>query len=96
VLYDFDTNNILAEPMKSRSDAEAIRAYTVLYNKLTEEGLKTLFQTMDNEASSALKMFLTSREMTFQLLPPHIHRQNATERAIQMFKNHFISGICST
>jgi hypothetical protein len=50
-------NNILAEPMKSRSDAEAIRAYTVLYDELTAKGLKPLFQTMDDEAYTALKKF---------------------------------------
>ena len=32
----------------------------------------------------------------FQLVPPHLHRQNAAERAIQTFKNHFIAGIVST
>jgi hypothetical protein len=42
-----------------------------------------------------LKTFLTSREMKFQLVPPHIHRQNAAERAIQTFKNHCIAGIYS-
>jgi hypothetical protein len=48
VLYDFDTNNLLAEQMKSKSDAEAIRSYTVIYNELTIKGLTPLFQTMDN------------------------------------------------
>jgi hypothetical protein len=94
-LYDFDTNNIFAEPIKSMSDAEAIRAYTVLYDELTVTGLKPLFQRMDHEASSALKTFLTSREMKFQLVPSRIHIQNAAEREIQTFKNHFIAGICS-
>ena len=32
----------------------------------------------------------------FQLVPPHMHRQNAAERAIQTFKNHFIAGIFPT
>ena len=32
---------------------------------------------------------------TFQLVPPHLHRRNAAERAIQTFKNHFISGMVS-
>jgi hypothetical protein len=27
--------------------------------------------------------------------PPHLHRQNAAERAIQTFKNHFVAGLCS-
>ena len=32
----------------------------------------------------------------FQLVPPHLHRRNTAERAIQTFKNHFIAGIVST
>ena len=32
---------------------------------------------------------------TFQLVPPHTHRANAAERAIQTFKNHFKAGIAS-
>jgi hypothetical protein len=81
--------------MKSRSDAEEIRAYKVLYNELTHKVLKPLFQTMDNETPAALNACIISREMKFQLVPPHIYRQNAAERAIQMFKNYFIVGICS-
>jgi hypothetical protein len=46
-LYDHDSNNMQAEPMKRRSDAEAIRAYTKIYDELTAKGLKPTFQTMD-------------------------------------------------
>jgi hypothetical protein len=81
--------------MKNRSDAEAIRAYAVIYDELTAKGLIPIFQTMDNEVLTALKMFLVSRNMKFQLVSPHIHRQNMAERAIQTFKNHFVTGICS-
>jgi hypothetical protein len=79
-----------------QSDAEAIRAYTALYNELTAKDLKPIFQTKDKEASAALKKILTSHEMKFQLVLPRIHRQNVVERAIQTFKNHYIAGICST
>jgi hypothetical protein len=51
---------------------------------------------MDNEASTALKHFLHSKDTQFQLVPPHVHRQNAAERAIQTFKNHFVAMLCST
>jgi hypothetical protein len=68
---------------------------TIIYDELTAKGLRPLFQTMDNEASTALKTFLTAREMKFQLVPPRVHRQNAAERAIETFKNHFLAGICS-
>jgi hypothetical protein len=82
--------------MKNRSDAEAIRAYSKIYNELTSKGLKPKFQTMDNKASTVLKHFLHSKDIQFQLVPPHVHRQNAAERAIHMFKNHFVAMLCST
>jgi hypothetical protein len=91
VLYDYDSNNIQAEPMKNRSDTEAIRADKRIYKELTAKGLKPPFQTMENEASKALKLFLPSNDIQFQLVPPH-----AAERAMQTFKNHFVAMPCST
>jgi hypothetical protein len=32
-------------------------------------------------------------DINYQLVPPHMHRRNAAERAIRTFKNHFISGL---
>ena len=34
--------------------------------------------------------------MTYQLVPPHDHRRNIAEKAIQTFKSHFISILCGT
>ena len=34
--------------------------------------------------------------MTYQLVPPHDHRRNAAEKAIQMFKDHFIAVLYGT
>jgi hypothetical protein len=82
--------------MKNRSDAEAIRAYSKIYDELTSTGLKRRFQTMDNKASTAMKQFLHSKDIQFQLIPPRVHHQNASERAIQMFKNHVVVMLCST
>jgi hypothetical protein len=55
ILYDYDSNSILVEPMKNRSDDEALRAYAVLYTELTQHGLKPQLNIMDNEASKAIK-----------------------------------------
>jgi hypothetical protein len=96
VLYDYGGNIIQAEPMKNRSDTEAIRAYSKIYDELTAKGLKPKFQTMDNEASTARKHFFHSKDIKFKLVPPHVHRQNAAERAIQTFKNHLVAILCST
>jgi hypothetical protein len=96
ILYDYDCNAILAEPMKNRSNSEMIRAYTYLEEFLTECGLKPKLILLDNEASKALRDKMTKAGIRLQLAPPHIHRRNAAERAIQTFKNHFIAGLCST
>jgi hypothetical protein len=95
VLYDYDSNAILAEPMKNRGDAEMIRAYTKLHTYLCSRGLQPKFQILDNEASQAIQDVMTSNNIDFQLAPPHMHRRNAAERAIRTFKNHFIAGLSS-
>jgi hypothetical protein len=41
---------------------------------------------MDNDASAALKNYVTEKEMSYQLVPPHCHITNAAERAIKTFK----------
>ena len=59
-------------------------------------GLRPRLHTLDNEASTSLKDFLTAEHVEYQLVPPHIHRRNSAEHAIQTFKNHFITGLAST
>jgi hypothetical protein len=96
VLYDYDSNAILAEPMKSRTDSEHVRAYNHLHQYLVDRGFKPTLQKLDNEASTALKRTIKSKGIDYQLVPPHSHRRNAAERAIQTFKNHFVACICTT
>jgi hypothetical protein len=95
ILYDYDINIILSVPMKNRGDKEMVRAFDFLIQSLILRGLKPLLQHLDNEASLALWNYLTKQGITYQLAPPHIHRRNNVERAIQTFKNHFIAGLCS-
>lgn len=96
VLYDYDTNAILTEPLKNRTGNEILRAYQKLHTYLTSRGFKPCTHWLDNEASDALKQFNKQEQVTFQLVPPHMHRRNAAERAIRTWKNHFVAGLCST
>ena len=48
---------------------------------------------MDNETSKELIAALEKKQLFYQLAPPHMHRTNAAETAIQTFKNHFITGL---
>jgi hypothetical protein len=95
VLYDYDTNNILTEPMKNRGDKEMVRAYNKLIQELIDHGFKPRLHRIYTECSQALRSLLNQHDIQFQLAPPHMHRHNAAERAIQTLKNHFIAGLCS-
>jgi hypothetical protein len=81
--------------MKKRGDKEMVRAFDFLIQSLIIRGLKSHLQRLENEASLALRKYLTKQGINYQLSPPHIHRRNNAERAIQTFKNHFIADLCS-
>ncbi|KAI2511195.1 hypothetical protein MHU86_3160 [Fragilaria crotonensis] len=95
VLYEYDSNSILVEPMLNRTGACILRAFKVLRARLVAAGLRPHLQRLDNECSAALKTFLRDKAIDFQLVPPGLHRRNAAECAIRTFKNHFIAGLCS-
>jgi hypothetical protein len=96
ILYDYDSNAILAQPIKDRKAPELLKAFQVMEQELVARGLKPKLMKLDNEASKLLKMYLHQQDITFQLVPPYSHRQNSAERAIISFKDHLISGLCST
>jgi hypothetical protein len=81
----YDCNYVKVVPMKSRSASEWVKAYDHIHQELTAKGFKPKLQTLDNEASAALKHFFTANDMEYQLFPPHCHchchchRRNAAE-----------------
>jgi hypothetical protein len=81
--------------MKYRSASEWVKAYDSIHQELTGKGFKPKLQTLDNQASGALKNFFTANDVDYQLVPPHCHRRNAAERAIRTFKEHFVVGLSS-
>jgi hypothetical protein len=81
--------------MKSRSASEWVEAYDSAHQELTVKGFKPKLQTLDNEASAALKNFFTINNIANQLVRLHCHRRNAVERAIRTFKEHFVAGLSS-
>jgi hypothetical protein len=96
ILYDYDSNAILAQPIKDRTAHELLRAFQVMEQEVIARGLKPKLMKLDNEASKLLKMYLHQQNITFQLVPPYSHRRNAAEMAIRSFKDHLIAGLCST
>jgi hypothetical protein len=94
-VYDYDSNFIFSQPFKNRTAACIINAYKALHARLCTAGLALQLQRLDNECSTSLKTFMTEQNIGYQLVPPRVHRQNAAERAIRTFQNHFIAGLCS-
>ena len=58
ILYVYDKNATLVEPIKIGSDADMLRAYDVLYNTLENTGQAPKLIITDNEASTAFKKSL--------------------------------------
>ena len=48
---------------------------------------------LDNETLSFLTKTMKDNDTSCQLVPPHIHRANLAERAIQTFKDHLKAGL---
>jgi hypothetical protein len=55
ILYDYDSNAILAQPIKDRTAPELLRAFQVMEQELVARGLKPKLMKLDNEASKLLR-----------------------------------------
>jgi hypothetical protein len=96
VLYDYDSNAILANPIKDRTAPKLLKAFQFTEQEIVARGLKPKLMKFDNEASKLLKDYLYHQDITFQLVPPYSHIRSSAERAIRSFKDHLIAGLCST
>ena len=72
-----------------------VQAFTELTEDLKIRGIKPGFHLMDNEASAPLEITMTSMNIKYQIVPPSNHRANNVDRAIKIFKNNSIAGLCS-
>ena len=90
VLVKVGGNYIDAEPMKNKMEGSIIKAYLILWARLTASGTvkPRCRHLLDNEASAAFKAEI-KKNCTLQLVPPDNHRRNLAVRAIQTFKSHF-------
>jgi hypothetical protein len=95
ICYSYNANYIRPITMKSKSGAEWVRSFGVVFDEMTAKGFKPKLQTMDNEASAALNNYFTEKEMSYQLVPPHCRCTNAAERALRTFTEHFKAGLAT-
>ena len=74
ILYDYDTNLILSNPIKTRQAAELIASRKTLFLKLQTNGHTRELHILDNECSEELRKALKKDQVTLQLVPLHVHR----------------------
>ena len=91
----YDCNSILTTEMNNINDKDIIRAFTSLTKDLKIRGIHPGFYFIDNKESTALKLTMTTMNIKYHLVPLSNHRAKNAERAIQIFKNHFIVVMCS-
>ena len=51
--------------------------------------------SLQNSLSQHIKTAFTKYEVNYELVPPHMHRRNAAERAIRTMKNHLLAGLAA-
>ena len=73
VLYDYDSNTILARVMKSNKGHAITTAYKLIYDELTEASIPLILQYLDNETSKELIAVIKKNNLKFQLAAPNNH-----------------------
>jgi hypothetical protein len=96
VMYHYKRNAILITPIAGLDSICILEAYTSNFKYLVSKGFKPKVNMIDNQATKTIKAYPNPQQVTLQLVEPHNHRVNATERAIQTFKNRFIGTIGTT
>ena len=93
IAYVYSENAILVRPMKTREAKSFLQAFTSIYEYLISQSKKPKLHVLDNECSKNIVEFLNKQATKIQFVEPHQHRVNASERAVQTFKNRFIAGL---
>jgi hypothetical protein len=96
VIYHYKSNAILATPISGLDNISIIESYKKHFDEFTAKGFKPKINIMDNQATKHINKILTEQQCKLQLIEPHNHCMNAAERAIQTFKDAFITTLATT
>ena len=73
VMVEIDSNYILVEPTKNKTDDEMIATYQKLLKRIKRTGRKVEKHVLDNECSERMKELIRDKCL-LELCPPGIHR----------------------
>ena len=93
IFYDFDSNVIISITLRNRQGSTICDAWFATHTNIQANGYAPQLHILDKECPKNTKPAFTKHAVNFLRIYPHNHRQNAAERAIQTWKNHFIAGL---
>eukprot|EP00804_Cyclotella_cryptica_P003430 CCRYP_002088-RA/>CCRYP_002088-RA protein AED:0.24 eAED:0.23 QI:0/0/0/1/1/1/2/0/894 len=92
VACELDGNYIDTEPIQDRTASQLTLAYQNIFNQSKATNvIAPNWHILDNEAPDDLKTTIRGNGCLVELTSADMHWRNATERAIQTLKGHFIS-----
>jgi hypothetical protein len=91
VIHDVDSNSLWAEALKDITGNELILACAQALEQTQKASIIPKHQVLDNQASLAYKKAINNSDMRYKLVPPDNHQCNMAKKAIQTFKDHFVS-----
>ena len=71
-----------------------ILAWRRALERMKAQGIVPTYQVLDNEISTAYRLEIKQKSMTYQLVSPYDHQRNFTDKSIQTWKDHF-TGVTS-
>ena len=91
IAYHCDSITIIDSPFKSHANKHILLDYGSIMQHLKDRNILGDLQILDNEASTEYKRIIKYEWVVgYQFAPPHFHGRNAAERAILIFKSHFL------
>ena len=93
VAYEYRSNAILVHALNDQTNKSLTTAFCDVYEYLTERGYQRKLSVMDNKCSKAVEKYTQSTKAAIQLVSPDNYRVNVAKRAIQTWKDHWLSGM---
>ncbi len=79
VMYHYETNTIFATPIPGLDSQSILDAYKKNFEFLVSKGYTPKINIMDNQATNAIKSYLTPQQCCLQLIEPSNHHVNVAE-----------------
>jgi len=96
IVYHYQSNAILGLSIYGFDDNTVFAVYKTKFEFLESKEYNIKLNVMDNQCTKQIKKILTENDCELTLVEPRNHRVNTAKRAIQTFKDHFISALAMT